>query len=156
MTRELPMAPQAFWLRTVRVGPCLEWTGTRDKFGYGRVGVNGRDVRASRLAWVLSRGPIPDGMFVCHTCDNKACVEPLHLFLGTSADNTRDHVAKGRSHLNGRSGEGNSQARLTSAQVAEVRNLVASGLSTRQIASRYSVSHQQISRIATGKRRASD
>jgi len=86
---------------------CLEWTGSTVR-DYGRIGVNGRLMLTHRLAWELANGPIPDGLFVCHHCDNPPCAQtdPTegypegHLFLGTEADNAADMVAKGR-HDNG-------------------------------------------------------
>jgi hypothetical protein len=75
---------------------CRPWRGTRDRDGYGVLGVDGRQQRAHRVVWELTHGPIPDGLCVCHHCDNPPCVEPTHPFLGTHADNVRDAVAKGR------------------------------------------------------------
>lgn len=77
---------------------CLLWTGCIDAKGYGLIGVAGRSTGAHRVAWILARGPIPDGLWVLHHCDNPACVnaEGGHLFLGTNLDNIRDRNAKGR------------------------------------------------------------
>lgn len=80
---------------------CWEWRGRRRGRGYGYLPKpleGGTETAAHRAAWELEIGPIPDGLFVCHHCDNPPCVRPTHLFLGTNADNMRDMVAKGR-HL---------------------------------------------------------
>lgn len=75
---------------------CWEWEGSRYPSGYGAVKWNGRVIGAHRLAWIEAFGPIPDGLDVCHHCDNPPCVRPSHLFLGTRSDNMRDAVSKGR------------------------------------------------------------
>lgn len=81
---------------------CLEWQGSRIKGdGHGNIYVSGKATLAHRLAWELENGPIPDGMLVCHRCDNPPCCDVTHLFLGTYADNARDMVAK-RRHMNNR------------------------------------------------------
>jgi uncharacterized protein YozE (UPF0346 family) len=77
--------------------PCKEWTGTINQWGYGTdYSHHSSSNLAHRIAYEETYGPIPKGMNVCHHCDNPPCVEPLHLFLGTQADNLRDMVAKGR------------------------------------------------------------
>jgi hypothetical protein len=80
---------------------CRLWQGWLNRKGYGELSAGGRSWMAHRLAYVLAHGPIPPGMFVCHTCDRPNCVEPSHFFLGDHTANQRDMVAKGR-HAKGR------------------------------------------------------
>jgi len=115
---------ERFW-KYVREGPdCWEWQGARLSAGYGRCSTSRPDraqTTAHRLAWTLSYGAIPDGLYVLHRCDNPPCVRPEHLFLGTAADNAADMIAKGRRTWQGMAGEAHPRHRLTVEQVRAIR-----------------------------------
>jgi hypothetical protein len=94
---------ERFWTR-VSWGPadrCWPWTGAGRGNGYGHVHRSGRGATttlAHRLSWEIHHGPIPEGLFVLHRCDNPRCVNPAHLFLGTQKTNIHDMIGKGRRH----------------------------------------------------------
>ena len=106
---------------------CWEWTASKTEQGYGHFGFNKHVVKAHRFSWMLYSGKnIPEGMFVCHHCDNPSCVNHNHLFLGTPQDNMNDMIKKGRDNfLPGGllSGELNGKSKLTKSQVALIRDL---------------------------------
>lgn len=88
-----------FWAKVRKGEDCWEWQGGRNSRGYGVFYKDGRRSRqelAHRVSYELAYGPIPSGVFACHSCDNPPCVHPDHLFLGTGLDNSRDSTDKGR------------------------------------------------------------
>lgn len=88
-------------LKCAKVMPngCWEWSGTRNDAGYGRLWINGRSEQAHRVAFRMAKGEIPEGMLVCHKCDNPPCIRPKHLFIGTYKDNLDDMMRKGRGNF---------------------------------------------------------
>lgn len=120
-----PSVEERFWAKVKRVDGCWIWTAHRHDFGYGKIGLgytSKNSEYAHRLSWMIHNGDIPDGLSVLHKCDNPACVNPAHLYLGTQADNVRDMYARNRWHLKkSRAGEHNSKHKLTKYQVGRIR-----------------------------------
>lgn len=115
-----PVAPR-FWARIRKTRGCWIWTGAKITAGYGTLNVNGKTAYAHRLSWSIHHGRIPGKLFVLHRCDNPACVRPSHLFLGTAKDNAVDMVKKGRNKHGNTEGELNGCAKLTAAEVNDIR-----------------------------------
>lgn len=125
---------------------CWEWFASK-RHGYGQINVEGTPLAAHRVSYEVHRGPIPDGLHVCHHCDNPACINPEHLFLGTNDDNMADRDAKGRGIIF--RGEGHGSSKLTEADVRAIR--AAKGVSQRKLAEVYGVSGKQICMVRNGK-----
>lgn len=128
---------------------CWEWDGA-GRNGYGRIqrGAKGSRLEmAHRVSWELHHGPIPEGLFVCHRCDNRSCVNPDHLFLGSGADNMADCKAKDRHSA----GERHGRAKITEDQVLEILDLLLDGLPQRKIAKMYGISQRQVLSIKQGE-----
>jgi hypothetical protein len=94
---------ERFWAKVKRNAPdaCWPWVGVILGNGYGSLTAFNKADTAHRVSWMLANGPIPTGLFVCHKCDVRSCVNPAHLFIGTAKDNTRDMIAKGRARFFG-------------------------------------------------------
>lgn len=128
--------------RVTEVGRCWEWQGWTNPSGYGVV-TRSRDNRkfyVHRLAWAEVNGPIPPGACVLHSCDNRRCVRPSHLHLGTRQQNTAEMLARGRS---GR-GETHSQAKVTEQQVREIRAAAEAGTTHERIGQRFGISRSAV------------
>ena len=137
-----------FWGKVQKCGDgdCWLWTGSRNKFGHGHFNNQPIGNTAHRTAWFLTNGAIPDGMFVCHRCDNPPCVNPKHLFLGTNEDNMRDAAQKNRT-AHGSRAHG---SKLSEADIPVILEMLGKGISQSAIAVRFRVSQGQISRIKSG------
>lgn len=140
-----------FW-RKVRKGPgCWEWIPSRRPDGYGQISLGSRKqgwpargiIRAHRASWIIANGPIAEGLHVCHRCDNRACVNPAHLFLGTQSDNMKDCMTKERHAF----GSANGRAKFSEAQVVEIRSRLARGATQRGLAREYGVQSSLIGQI---------
>lgn len=126
---------------------CWIWKGSM-RNGYGQMNIGGHTRKTHRVAYTLVHGIIPDGMCVLHSCDNRACVNPSHLFLGDYADNAHDMVEKGRCSNGNYRGELASHARLTWKDVREIRQDYVPGIVThKMLASKYGVTTGAISSI---------
>lgn len=131
----------------VTVYGCWEAIGCRLSTGYVQVSVGGLRDLAHRMAWVEANGPIPDGMLICHRCDNPPCCRPDHLFLGTHADNSRDAATKGRLRATFPRGTNHPAARLDTKRVREIRCRVAEGETQQSVADAYGVALTTVSAI---------
>lgn len=146
---------EKFWARVSCGDPekCWPWTGANDgRKGYGRFKIQSDwGVGTHRVAYALAYGLIPRGLDVLHRCDNPPCCNPAHLFIGSHKDNMADMALKGRANGVGRPGEANANAKLTQANVTEIRGLIQAGHRNTEIAARYGVGDDIISKIKTGK-----
>jgi hypothetical protein len=123
---------------------CWNWTAYKLNNEYGRFWFRGKLFRANRVAWILTYGEIPDGLFVLHKCDNRSCVNPGHLFLGTAQDNTDDMIQKNRALK--AVGEKVCHAKLTTQQIHEIWHLK-SAMTQAAIAKLYNIHPSQINCI---------
>lgn len=148
------------------VDGCVEWPMSKTLAGYGQLAYKGDDGKrgtayAHRAAYIAAFGPIPDGMLVCHKCDNPACFNPAHFFLGDYRDNARDMVTKGRNYIpqpgafpnhwskiDPLRGEDGGNAKITEAEAIAI---IASAEKGVRLAERYGVTPAAISSIRTGK-----
>lgn len=139
---------QRFWKKVRKTKTCWLWEGGIVGNNYGGFWLSGLTRGAHRVSWTIAYGPIPIGMSVLHDCpdgDNKLCVNPLHLWLGTTDANMKDAGEKGQMPR----GERNSHAILTTAQVIAIREIPRS-VSHRQIGNRYGVAKGTVAKIRNG------
>ncbi len=119
---------------------CWNWQGNIGKNGYGRFSLNGKQLTTHRLSWTLTHGKIPPGMCVCHKCDNRACINPEHFFLGSQSDNQQDRKEKGRVAI--------TRAKLQAEQVKEIYLSHESGY---VLSKRFNISRAQIYAIKNNR-----
>jgi hypothetical protein len=145
-----PEQTEKFWSHVDHSGgpdSCWPWLMSVNPKGYGQFWFRQDGVmrlfRTHRVASELMDGPIPEGMCVCHHCDNPPCCNPTHLFRASPAGNTADMVAKGRATV----GERGSSAKLTADQVREIRKRYANGTRVHVLAKEYGVKQPTVSNI---------
>jgi hypothetical protein len=150
---------------------CWEWQAFIMPNGYGRISYKGIDHYTHRLSYETFKGTIPEKKLVCHTCDNRKCINPEHLWIGTCEENTRDACNKGKMkgwigkkhskesilkmrkpHNIDRKGEKHPNSKLNNVMVKEIKDLIKSGMTHREIGDKYSVSRCCISDVIRGKR----
>lgn len=140
-----PNSPEDLWKR-VQVGEpgeCWPWQGYVPLNGYGQISIERRGILVHRLAYQLATGDDPGDLFVCHSCDNKRCCNPAHLFLGTNGDNQRDASAKGRLQHGSR----HHAAKLTEEAVREIRRRRAAGEGRNALAREFGIGGAQLGAI---------
>lgn len=149
-----PGLEHRFWSKVQKGDGCWEWTGRPTKAGYADIRVGGRKVLVHRLSYLLHNGTLDPDLDVLHRCDNRLCVRPDHLFVGTQADNVRDMLNKGRHNWQPNSGkrpfgEHHWCAKLTEQQVREIRQ-TGNALTQSGLALQFGVTRATIGKILRG------
>jgi len=127
----------------VNAAGCFEWQGARISNGYGNIRFDGKPRLTHRVSYQVFRGPIPEGICVCHHCDNRKCINPAHLFLGTVADNMADAASKFRMPH----GRGHRHAKLNESAVVEIVNRYVAGEDQSSIQDRFGISNHTLQMI---------
>jgi hypothetical protein len=128
---------------------CWNWVATKDRDGYGLLTHHrGKQIRAHRASYEFHVAKIPVGLLVCHSCDNPSCINPNHLFVGTSKENTRDMLDKNRRPV--LRGERHPNAKLTNVQVTQIKQLRSENRLLKDIANQFNISFQTVSSITKG------
>lgn len=140
--------PEDIWKSVNKKGDdgCWEWVGYKNKDGYGRMKVDYKMYHVHRIVYELTYGPIPDGLLICHRCNNRSCCNPNHLYLGTQKDNMEQCVFEGR--LKTSFGEKHGQSKLNEKDVKKIKELYnTKNYSQRCLGKLFNISHSEISRI---------
>ena len=142
-----------FWEKVDKKGEneCWEWGAYIHHSGYGHIQIGRNSYRAHRISWELNVGEIPEGMCVLHTCDNRICVNPNHLFLGTYKDNAVDRDKKKRGVIPDNSGENHGMSKLKEEDIFKIRYFYRRGKSPTEIAKWFPVDRRTVSKIVNRK-----
>ena len=141
-----------FWSKVKISNPdecweCVEKVVDENVNGYGRIGIQGKLYLMHRISWIIKNGDLKNELSVCHKCDNRKCVNPNHLFLGTHEENIKDMVLKNRQCR----GEKVSRSKLKESDVLQIKTMLNEGLSTRKIAKMFGINCASVSKIQTGR-----
>jgi hypothetical protein len=136
-----------FWSKVEKTESCWIWTSSKRSNGYGEFYQNGKHRRAHRVSWEIANGDVPEGLFVLHRCDNRICVNPDHLFIGTKKQNSQDMVSKLRMAY----GEKNKSSKLKMLDVVNIRIARKSGDFFDNIAKIFHVSQRTIRSACYGE-----
>lgn len=156
MPRPRPIA-ERFWENVKKGSDCWQWQGAmmgrgwRERKSYGIIAEGApseKNIPAHRLSWILHYGPIPHGMMILHKCDNRSCVRPDHLFVGTAKDNTQDMLRKGRDGIRGSKC---SWAKLLEYQIILIRRFAKEGASYSFIAEKLGIHETHVRSIIKRK-----
>jgi len=145
---------ERFWEKvnvTTNIDECWEWQAYVHPSGYGNINVNGKMRGAHQVAWELTFGPIPLEMLVCHICDNRKCANPNHLFLGSFQKNIEDRDMKHRGKIPDNRGEKHGMSKLKREDILEIRRMRQEGSTQKEIAVRFGIVRQTVSKILLGK-----
>ena len=146
-TTDFEAAAERFWSKVNKGGDCWLWIASKTTSGYGKFVIRGKYIAAHRYAYTAMNGPVPDGMCVCHKCDNRACVNPAHLWLGSNDDNMADMADKQRSPH----GSQHMRSRLTPKAINDIRELhAAGGYTHRELARMFGVSRSTATKAING------
>ena len=138
-----------FWAKVDKSSDCWKWLAGGNS-GYGSFWLNNKQQRAHRVSWTIHNGPIPDGLCVLHYCDNPPCVNPAHLFLGSTIENNIDRDNKGRTAR--QKGELHGGVKLTEIEVVEIRHrYIVGGITQQELGDKYGVTRPNIGYIVNRK-----
>lgn len=144
---------ERFWPKVNKTNGCWEWLGFRNRDGYGYIVVGRATKRAHRVSWELAHGKaVPDGLVVCHACDNPSCVRPGHLFIGTQRDNRYDAMRKNRAVLcKPNHGEKHPFRKLTASGVRYIWETVQNRADILACAERFGVQESAVYNVVAGR-----